>query len=164
MPGAPPSSRPVTRNPRPRKIIERFYARRGLSLPLACFVAAYTAIVACAALPNPSSITYTLSGKAKFPPQNLKVSVVSNNFKILMDPPANQTVVTETLVELLQNNSVLFSKINGGQNILKNTYSIYGELCIPLDASTAQKIQTVQLLTHGDTLNSTYWDIATGYS
>ncbi len=108
--------------------------------------------------------TATISGNSKCLSKNLKVSVVTNNIKFLLDPPANQSVVTETLVELLQDNSVLFAKVNGGQRIIKDIYTIYGKLCFPSSASIPRTIQTVQFLTHGDTLDSTYWDIAPGYS
>lgn len=123
--------------------------------------AAAIAPAAHADLPNDNA---TVSGISKCLSQNLKVSVVTNNLKILLDPPANQSVVTETLVEMLQDNSVLFAKVNGGQRIIKDTYTIYGKLCFPAGASGPKMIQTVQFLTHGDTLDSTYWDIAPGYS
>jgi len=123
--------------------------------------AAVIALTTRAILPDD---TATVSGNSKCLSKNLKVSVVTNNIKLLLDPPANQSVVTETLVELLQDNSVLFAKVNGGQRIIKDIYTIYGKLCFPSSASIPRTIQTVQFLTHGDTLDSTYWDIAPGYS
>ena len=108
--------------------------------------------------------TCTVSGNSKCFDQNLKVKVVTNNFKILLDQPANQTVVTETLVELLQNGSNLFAKLNGGQNTIRNSYDIYGKLCIPSGPNAPKAVNTIQFLTHGDTLDHTYWDIAPGYS
>ena len=108
--------------------------------------------------------TSTISGRSTCLEHSLKVDVVSNNIKILLDQPVNQTVATETLVELLQANSVLFSKVDGGPNTIKNTFSIYGKLCFPADSIAAKAVKTVQFLTHGDTLDSTYWDIAPGYS
>ncbi|KAL6717766.1 hypothetical protein ACLMJK_003851 [Lecanora helva] len=140
------------------------FAHRGSSLPLIYFAVACATTVAGAVLPILSNVTSTLSGKAKCFSQDLNVDVVSNNLKILLDPPANQTVVTETLVELLQNGSTLFSRVNGGQNIIKKTYRIYGKLCVPQDASTTNPPQIIQFLTHGDTFDSTYWDLSPGYS
>ena len=131
---------------------------------MALFAGVNAAVIAPAAAAFLSNDTTTVSGKSKCLVHNLKVSVETNNFKILLDSPANQSVVTETLVELLQDNSVLFAKVNGGQRIIKDTYTIYGKLCFPFGASPPEAIQTVQLLTHGDTLDSTYWDIAPGYS
>lgn len=90
--------------------------------------------------------------------------MVTKNTKILLDQPTNQTVVTETLVELLQLNSDLSKKVDGGQNIMKDIYSVYGQLCISSDPNVAKNSKTIQVLTHGDTLDHTYWDIAPGYS
>ena len=96
--------------------------------------------------------------------ENVQVSVTSNNIKLLLAQPANQTVATETFVELLQADSTLFARVNGGPNTITGKFSIYGKLCFPSDPKAAQKVQTVQFLTHGDTLDSTYWEIAPGYS
>jgi len=110
------------------------------------------------------SATSTISGNSKCTTQNLKVSVTTNNFVLRLGEPANQTVVTETLVELLQNGSDLFSTVNGGQHEIKDTYNINGKLCVPSSPSAVASMKTIQFLTHGDTLDSTYWDIAPGYS
>ena len=129
------------------------------------FVIVAIGALAAPATPSPSPIvTSTVSGKSTCRAQYLKIDVVSNNIRLVLDQPANQTVVTETLVELLQNNSVLFSKVNGGPSIIKDTYDIYGKLCFSSDPGAAKAIKTVQFLTHGDTLDNTYWDIASGYS
>ncbi len=92
------------------------------------------------------------------------VAATSNNFKLLFSEPANQTAATESVVELLQVNSSSFARANGGQNVINGNYSIYTQLCFPSDSEAAKKVQTIQFLTHGDTLDSTYWDIAPGYS
>ncbi|KAL8791676.1 MAG: hypothetical protein Q9195_005759 [Heterodermia aff. obscurata] len=126
--------------------------------------AADNALTGPALLPASLNITPTLSGKSRCLEQLLKVDVTSNNIKILLDPPANQTIVTETLVELLQANSTLFSRVNGGPSTISNTFEIYAKLCLPANPSAVKAVKTVQFLTHGDTLDSTYWDIAPGYS
>ena len=124
-------------------------------------LAAASALTGLTTSPN---VTTTVSGKSTCLEQHLKLAVTSNNVKINLDPAANQTVVTETLVELLQANSSLFSRVNGGPSTIKNTFDIYSKLCIPSDPSAAKAVKTVQFLTHGDTLDSSYWDIAPGYS
>lgn len=131
---------------------------------LTLFAGVNVTVIAQAATAILSNDTPTVSGDSKCFSQNIKVSVIANNFKLLLVPPANQSVVTETLVELLQNSSVLFAKVNGGQNTIRDTYTIYGKLCVPCGASVTGSIPTIQFLTHGDTLDSTYWDIAPGYS
>ena len=126
--------------------------------------AADSGLTTPALLTTSPNITSTVSGKTTCLEQHVNVDVTSNNIKILLDPPANQTIVTETLVELLQANSTLFSRVNGGPSTIKNTFDIYAKLCFPSNPSTAKAIKTVQFLTHGDTLDSSYWDIAPGYS
>jgi len=128
------------------------------------FAGVSVAVIPQAATAILSNDTSTVSGDSKCFSQNIKVSVITNNIKLLLAPPANQSVVTETLVELLQNSSALFAKVNGGQNTISDTYTIYGKLCVPCGASVTGSIPTIQFLTHGDTLDSTYWDIAPGYS
>ncbi len=103
------------------------------------------------------SATSTISGNSECTTQNLKVSVTTNNFVLRLGEPPNQTVVTETLVELLQNGSDLFSTVNGGQHEIKDTYNINGKLCVPSSPSAVASIKTIQFLNHGDTLDSTYW-------
>ena len=105
----------------------------------------------------------TVSGNSKCTAYHLAVVATSSNYKLLFPEPANQTAATEVVVELLQTNSSSFDRANGGQSAITGNYSIYGQLCLP-SGSKAAEIETVQLLTHGDTLDSTYWDIAPGYS
>lgn len=133
-------------------------------------LAAASAAVNSAYFPNSTTnvtanaSTPITAGKPRCIVENVRVSVTSKNIKLLLAEPANQTVATETFVEMLQANSDLFSRVNGGPNTITGKFSIYGKLCFPFDPTAAKKVQTVQFLTHGDTLDSTYWDIAPGYS
>lgn len=52
----------------------------------------------------------------------------------------------------------------GGPSTIAGDYSIFVKLCLPSDPKKASEVKTVQLLTHGATLDHTYWDIAPGYS
>ena len=106
----------------------------------------------------------TVSGKSKCVAYDLLVTATSNNYKLLLPEPTNQIAATEIWVEMLQINSTSFARAIGGQNNITGTYNIYGQLCLPSNPETAEKVQTIQFLTHGDTLDSTYWDIAPGYS
>ena len=143
--------------------LEMLPSSYNLIWPLALFSILESIFITQIASANaPSAIN--ANGNTKCFTQIFKVSVATNNFKINMDGPANQTVATETFVELLQNNSNLFTRVNGGQRTIKDTYSIYGKLCYPSNPATARNVRTVQFLTHGDTLDSTYWEIAPGYS
>ena len=111
-----------------------------------------------------SANTSVTTGTSRCITENVHVSVTSTNIKLLLAEPANQTVATETFQELLQANSNLSVRLNDGPNTISGNFSIYGKLCFPLDHKAASEVQTVQLLTHGDTLDSTYWAIAPGYS
>ena len=139
-----------------------------LYIPL--LAAASAAVVNAAYFPNSTTnVTANASipvttGNSRCIAENVQVSVKSNNVKLLLAEPANQTVATETFQELLQANSNLFARVNGGPNVITGRFSIYGKLCFPSDPKAAKKVQTVQFLTHGDTLDSTYWEIAPGYS
>ena len=105
----------------------------------------------------------TVSGNSKCVAYNLNVAATSNNYNLLFNASSSQIEATENLVELLQANSSTFAKVNGGQRTIAANYGIYGQLCLPSDTKDAG-IETLQFLTHGDTLDSTYWDIAPGHS
>ena len=92
---------------------------------------------------------------------SVQVAVSSNNIKLNYTGPANQLEATQTIVEYVQANP---KSILDGANPITRNYSIYAKLCLPSNSTMAKEVQTVQFLTHGDTLDSTYWDIAPGYS
>lgn len=91
----------------------------------------------------------------------VQAAVTSNNIRLLYTGPGDQLSATETIQELLQANP---RSILGDVNPIRGTYNIYAKLCLPSNPSTARSVRTVQFLTHGDTSDSTYWDIAPGYS
>ena len=95
---------------------------------------------------------------------NVKVTVTSQNFAIDLPEPEDQLAATELVLERLQANSDLAARVVGAPRPVTGTYSIYSSLCFPADPEAARKMETVQFLTHGDTVSSTYWDIAPGYS
>ena len=95
---------------------------------------------------------------------NLTVTVTSTNLKINFSQPQTQLAVTELNVEMLQANSDLMKRLLRGPNPVNGTYSIYSSLCLPGNSDASRKVDTIQFLTHGDTLSSSYWDIAPGYS
>lgn len=94
----------------------------------------------------------------------VKVTVTSNNIKLPFTEPVDQLSATELIVEMLQANPTTAHSTNSAVSPITGTYSIYSQLCFPADHSQAKKVQTIQFLTHGDTLDSRYWNIAPGYS
>ncbi|KAL8787505.1 MAG: hypothetical protein Q9213_002163 [Squamulea squamosa] len=95
---------------------------------------------------------------------NIKVTATSTNFEIQIYQPRDQLAVTELSVEMLQISSDLTQRLLGGPYPVTGTWRIWSQLCLPADPLAAKNVKTVQILTHGDTLSSSYWDIAPGYS
>lgn len=96
--------------------------------------------------------------------EDIKVTVTSTNLKINYSEPQTQMAITELTVEMLQVNSDQMKRLVGGPNLVTGNYRIHSSLCVPIDPEAAKRVETVQFLTHGDTLSSSYWDIAPGYS
>lgn len=95
----------------------------------------------------------------------ISVPINVTGTKLLYTAPEDQRAVIESLVELFQVNSTFAANAtSGGSRIISGNYSIFSKLCLPSDPEAAAKVTTVQLLTHGATLDHTYWDIVTGYS
>lgn len=92
------------------------------------------------------------------------VTVSANNTKILYSGPADNMAATELFVEIDQINSTVLTTINGGNTLIHGTYSIYSKLCFPANIAPTEEVETIQFLTHGGTLDNTYWDLAPGYS
>lgn len=95
---------------------------------------------------------------------NVPITINSSNIKLLLDEPANQTVLTELIQELAQVNSVLANQTNGGPSTVHATFGIDTTLCFPNALDKAKGVRTAQVLTHGVGLDKSYWDIAPGYS
>ncbi|KAG6355344.1 hypothetical protein INS49_003305 [Diaporthe citri] len=96
---------------------------------------------------------------------NILVPINATGTNILYTAPQNQARVTESFVELNQVDSTFaMDAVSGGPSVISGSYSIFCKLCLPSDPAKAGRVKTVQLLTHGATLDHTYWDIAPGYS
>lgn len=95
----------------------------------------------------------------------IKVSINATGTDILYEAPQDQVRVTQAFVDLNQVDSTFaMNAASGGPSVISGSYSIFCKLCLPSDPAKAAKVKTVQLLTHGATLDHTYWDIASGYS
>ncbi|KAJ5287229.1 catalytic protein [Penicillium angulare] len=68
------------------------------------------------------------------------------------------------MVDILQITNSLTHTVPSGTQLIRGNYSIYARLCLPDTAAKITNIKTVQVLTHGVTLDNTYWDISPGYS
>lgn len=94
---------------------------------------------------------------------DVKVEISPTNQKLLFQEPKNNTEATEYIVELLQTNPTIYNRANGGNNTFSGTYRISSKLCYPASLAAVKNVKTIQLLTHGSTLEQGYWDIP-GYS
>jgi pimeloyl-ACP methyl ester carboxylesterase len=96
---------------------------------------------------------------------HVTISINTPGTKLRYEAPQDQMAVTESFVELFQVNSTFGADAaSGGSTVISGEYNIFVKLCLPSDPSTLGGIKTVQLLTHGATLDHTYWDISPNYS
>lgn len=106
----------------------------------------------------PSKTTSSNGRKAKCEVGMIQVSAQAQNVNLRYDGPANQTILTQTFNEVLAAGSTIGTKVQGGPSMIRDTYGIYAKLCFPPDPKP-ENLKIVQLLTHGGSLNSQYWDL-----
>ena len=108
-------------------------------------------------------IDSSVGGQATCISGTVDVTASANNFHINLEQPANQTMVTELVVEALQVNSTVSQRLVGSQNYVNGTYGIYSQLCFPSVTGTINAT-TIQFLIHGVGFDRSYWNVAPGYS
>ncbi|KAL9114738.1 MAG: hypothetical protein Q9227_001417 [Pyrenula ochraceoflavens] len=111
---------------------------------------------------NPS-VQSSVGGHATCISGMVDVRASANNTRIKLEEPANQTAVTELVVEALQINSTIGTRLIGSQNHVSGTYEIYSQLCFPSNTGTINAT-TIQFLIHGIGFDRNYWNVAPGYS
>ena len=95
-----------------------------------------------------ASTGYSVGGSAICIQGDVDVPInTPNGIKLNFAIPANQTVVTETFVEILQAGSTIATQVNGGPATVDQTFSINVELCYP--KGKALNASFIELLTHG---------------
>lgn len=94
----------------------------------------------------------------------ISVSASATNLKINYSGPPDQYNATATIQLLLESNPTIYAATNGGTYTVSGTWDIAARLCLPASPAAAASATTVQLLTHGATLDKTYFDFAKGYS
>jgi hypothetical protein len=111
-----------------------------------------------------SSFSTSAGGAAVCLNGKISVTASANNTRILYSALPDQRNGTGTIQHLLETYPTTYTESNGGSTVVSGTWSIASRLCFPATTAAAAKVTTVQLLTHGATLDSTYWDFANGYS
>jgi pimeloyl-ACP methyl ester carboxylesterase len=94
---------------------------------------------------------------------NIPVKASAINVHINSQQPANQSAVTELLLEIFQSNSTIVKQLVGRKNPVSGTYNIYSQLCFPKATGTINTT-TIQFLIHGAGFDRDYWSVAPGYS
>jgi pimeloyl-ACP methyl ester carboxylesterase len=114
-----------------------------------------------AGLHDAATIT-SVSGNAICVQGNVAVSAAtSKNLKLELPNATNQTVVTETIIEMLMAGSTFMQNAIKGTTSISGTFNISVRLCHPKSGATSK---TIQFLTHGVGFDKSYWDVAPGYS
>ncbi|CZR54593.1 uncharacterized protein PAC_04477 [Phialocephala subalpina] len=122
--------------------------------------------VGASALPNPTQyfagfnnaiVSSTLGGAATCIQGTIPVAASAMNIQLNFPTPANQSVVTETIVEFLQVNTTLPEQVMGGKHNVSGTYNIGAKLCYPT-SSGSPNASLIQFLTHGVGFDKSYWD------
>ena len=112
---------------------------------------------------NPS-YSYSAGGKAYCMTGNIKVSASGSNLKILVPAPVDQYQTTQILFDMQQVGGNYIATATGVPTTVAGDFNIYSKLCFPNNSTAVANLKTIQFLTHGSTLDNTYWDTAPGYS
>jgi pimeloyl-ACP methyl ester carboxylesterase len=114
-----------------------------------------------------SEETYRTSAAGKAVCQRGKISVSSsaNNTQLHLHISSypSQAELTQMMVDLSTAGSSYMASLIGDPNPVSGTFQIYAELCVP-NSAKASDVEMVLFLSHGGSLDHTYWDFAPGYS
>ncbi|KAJ3578921.1 hypothetical protein NPX13_g1640 [Xylaria arbuscula] len=99
---------------------------------------------------------------------NVTVAINTTGTRLLYEAPQDPMALTGSLAELFQVDSTFAANtVAGGPGVITDEYRIFIKLCLPSDDAGMAKLaetKTLQVLTHGATLDHTCWDISPGYS
>jgi pimeloyl-ACP methyl ester carboxylesterase len=110
---------------------------------------------------NNPTVESSAGGHAVCLSGTVDVTASGTNALITGPAPANQSALTDFLVEGVQINSTIAKQYIGGANNVSGTFSIYSQLCFPNGVLNAT---TVQFLIPGIGSDRLYWDNAPNYS
>lgn len=112
-----------------------------------------------------ASITESTGGGSICITGYINMAINTTGTRILYTPPQDQMAVMESFIEMFQVDSTFAANATaGGPSFISGNHLIFCKFCLPSDRSKAAQAKTVQVLTHGATLDHTYWDIAPNYS
>lgn len=104
-----------------------------------------------------------MDGKAICVQGDVEVTAAtSKNLDLALPIAANETVVVQTIVDMLKAGSTFMADVvKGNMSAVSGTYKINARICYPTSGTVSD---TIQFLTHGIGFDKTYWDVAPGYS
>ncbi|KAL7803612.1 Alpha/Beta hydrolase protein [Trichoderma aethiopicum] len=109
--------------------------------------------------PSTGGLSTCISGTIPIP-------LNTTGLNIPYSPPPSQPALTQSLVNLLASGPSWLNNIlsNSTPTLISGTHDIFIKLCLPSNLSSTSRIKTIQLLTHGATLDHNYWDISPSHS
>ena len=110
-----------------------------------------------------ATFSHSAGGKAVCVSGIIDVPVIATTIDVLYTGPANNYELTEFITGFIRRSSNLIANSLGDTKPINSTFEIYSKLCVPVDADE-KTFTSVQFLTHGGTLDNTYWDFALEYS
>lgn len=99
--------------------------------------------------------TQSAGGHAECVEGIIQVSAATTNRRLNVTPPKNNEAAALLLSQLYSPNSNLSMTADLGPAPVSGVYEIFGRLCVP---KVGRPKDSVQFLTHGGTLDLTYWD------
>ncbi|KAJ3521946.1 hypothetical protein NMY22_g12098 [Coprinellus aureogranulatus] len=86
----------------------------------------------------------------------ITVAITANNTVLNLNPPEDQQVLTDFVVQLTSAGSNVIEEITGGTFVNRATCKVYTLLCVP---NTQDDLKTVELAIHGGGFDHTYWTL-----
>lgn len=106
---------------------------------------------------------HSAGGHARCLAGTVPISIDFESYQWEIEIPTNQLETTDFVVMAMTTDANGLASLINGKKQLKKTYDIFIKYCVP---AKEKKVTTniIQILTHGTTLDHTYWDFAPGYS
>ncbi|KAF4842929.1 hypothetical protein CGCSCA4_v008346 [Colletotrichum siamense] len=84
--------------------------------------------------------------------------------KWLFEKTTDSLSVTDFVLNVTTTDPNRILDFSEGTTLIQKTYGIWVKYCVPSSGLPSSVDRAVQILTHGGTLDHTYWDFAPGYS
>ncbi|KAM6505228.1 hypothetical protein FSOLCH5_015147 [Fusarium solani] len=111
-------------------------------------------------------IAFTTSegGAASCVSGKIPIPVSFEAYQWTLEKPSDSLAVTDFVFWATTTHPDRLLDLSVGIGLVDKTYQIWVKYCVPTATTAQSSNQPVQVLTHGGTLDHTYWDVAPGYS